>query len=89
MGSQLDPRFDAQPTGRAGGGTVGAFPSPGPGGRQCAVSVCALCGRWTGLYVDDDQLGVDCGDVGVIRGKDSVASVGCGQGHVHVDNVRV
>ena len=63
----------------------------GLGCRRCAVPVRVLCGgvrgRWTGLNVDDDQLGVDSGDVGVIRGKDSVASLGCGQGHVHVDDV--
>jgi len=38
--------------------------------------------------VDDDQSGVDSGDVGVIRGEDSVASLGRGQSHVHVGNVR-
>jgi hypothetical protein len=34
--------------------------------------------------VDENQSGIDSGDVSVIRGQDSVASLGRGQGHVYV-----
>ena len=42
-----------------------------------------------GSDVDKDQRGVDASDVGLIRGEDSVASLGCGQGHVHLNDVGV